>query len=330
MTDQNLMDPSEFADRLNASFGLEPPHAATDADLALGRRRLRRHRATVALGGLAVAAMVSGAALAAPGVLPGAGSQEGGYAAAGEEISAQEIVATCMRKENVMHVDEKGHSISEEAALELMGEPELMTSAVTDNRAHATLLSEDKKYWGECQFARHPDNGVKNAMSVFSTGVGFDRRTVDGVKAYEPANDADPRLVDNGDPKVPDFETPCVSPLTDEERWAFDAKCPEFTMTWNDRRPADVAAVKVVTPDGEASWADVREGYLSFAYTGDMTPEIAAQVARGEAPGAKRVVLYDSSGDVLVDDRDPGDVPASGDLSILNYPSLAWWTKATP
>ncbi len=328
MTDQNLMDPSEFADRLNASFGVEPPHGAADADLALGRRRLRRHRATVALGGLAVAAMVSGAALAAPGVLPGAGSQEGGYAAAGEEVGAQEIVATCMRKQNIMHLDAQGHSISEEAALELLGEPEVMTSAVTDNRVHATLRSEDERYWGECQFARRPDNGVKNTMSVFSTDVGFDRRTVDGVRAYEPANDADPRLVDNGDPKVPHFAVPCVSPLTDEERWAVDAECPKFTMTWNDRRPADVAAVKVVTPDGEASWADVREGYLSFAYTGDMTPEVAAEVAAGELPGAQRVVFYDKDGNVLVDDRHPGRLPQDGSLSIANYPSLAWWTKA--
>ena len=327
MTDQNLMDPSEFADRLNASFGVEPPHAAADADLALGRRRLRRHRATVALGGLAVAAMVSGAALAAPGVLPGAGSQEGGYAAAGEELSAQEIVATCMRKENVMHVDTKGHSISEEAALELMGEPELMTSAVTDNRVHATLRSEDEQYWGGCQFARQPDSWVKNTMSVYPTDVSFPRHVVSGVTAYEAPYVNDPRLEGTATVSVPDFEAPCVSPLTDEERWAVDAQCPEFTMTWNDRRPADVAAVKVVTPDGEASWVDVSEGYLSFAYTGDMTPEIAAQVARGEAPGAKRVVFYDASGDVLVDDRHPGQLKQDGSISISNFPSLAWWTK---
>ena len=81
-------------------------------------------------------------------------------------------------------------------------------------------------------------------------------------------------------------------------------------MTWNDRRPAEVAEVKVVTPDGKASWADVDEGYVSFAYTGDMTPEIAAQVARGDYPGAKRVVFYDAAGEVLV--RRPRPRPRAG------------------
>jgi hypothetical protein len=28
-----------------------------------------------------------------------------------------------------------------------------------------------------------------------------------------------------------------------------------------------------------------------------------------------------------VDDRDPGHLPRKGDLSILNFPSLALWTK---
>jgi hypothetical protein len=206
-------------------------------------------------------------------------------------------------------------------------EPTLMTSAGLANRTEATLRSEDGSYWGECQFRNVPDNGVKNTMSIYPTDVSFPRDQVRGVQAYEVPSVNDPRLEGTATVSVPDFETPCVSPLTDEERWAVDAQCAEFTMTWNDRRPADVAAVKVVTPDGEASWADVREGYLSFAYTGDMTPQIAAQVARGDYPGAKRVVFYDADGEVLVDDRDPGHLPGRGELSILSFPSLAWWLR---
>ena len=59
-----------------------------------------------------------------------------------------------------------------------------------------------------------------------------------------------------------------------------------------------------------------------------MTPEIAEQVARGDEPGAQRVVFYDKDGNVLVDDRDPGHVPVGDDdISILNFPSLAWWLE---
>jgi hypothetical protein len=66
---------------------------------------------------------------------------------------------------------------------------------------------------------------------------------------------------------------------------------------------------------------------VSFAYTGKMTPEIAEQVARGDAPGAQRVVFYDKEGKVLVDDREPGHPPQDGSMSIANFPSLAWWLK---
>ncbi len=323
MNDQKTMDPAEFAHRLDASFGVEPPHREVESDLHLGRRRLRRRRATVALSGLAAAVVVSGAASLVPGLVRDPGEQ--GAVAAGSTVSAEEIVATCMRKENVTAY--APWNASEEKALELLGEPRLMTSAVTDNRVEATLLSEDGTRWGECQFARRPDSGVKNAMSIYPTGVSFPERSIGGIDAYEAPYVNDPRLEGTATVSVPDFETPCVSPLTDEERWAVDAKCPQFTMHWNDRRPADVAAVRVTTPDGVQSWADVRRGYLSFSYTGRMTPKISAQVATGEAPGAQRVVLYDKEGNVLVDDRHPGKLPQDGSISIANFPSLAWWTK---
>lgn len=323
MTDQKTMDPAEFAHRLDASFGVEPPHREVVSDLHLGRRRLRRRRATVALSGLAAAVVVSGAATLVPGLVQDPGEQ--GAVAAGGTVSAEEIVATCMRRENVSAY--APWNASEEKALELLGEPRLMTSSVTDSRGEATLLSEDGTRWGECQFARRPDNGVKNAMSIYPTDVSFPERRVGGIDAYEHANEADPRLAGTATPPVPQFQTPCVSVLQGSARDEFDAKCPEFTMFWNDRRPAEVAAVRVVTPDGVSTWADVRRGYVSFAYTAAMTPEIAEQVREGERPGALRVVFYDSAGGVLVDDRDPGHVPGEGELSIQSFPSLAWWTK---
>ncbi|HEX6486410.1 MAG TPA: hypothetical protein VF012_06840 [Nocardioidaceae bacterium] len=325
MNDQKTLDPAEFADRLNDSFGTEPLHAPFADDVRRGRKRLRRRRVTASLATLAAVGVV-GTGVATMQTPSSVRPTEVAPAAQPEPTRA-EIIAQCSTGENALFLDGTGQN-DEAYAVRLLGErPTLMTSAVIENRTHATLLSEDGEYWGECQFRNAPENGVKNALAVYPTAVDFPRATVAGVQAYQPANEADARFTGGPDAPLPRLEVPCVSPLTDEERWAVDAKCPEFTMTWNDRRPAEVAAVKVVTPDGKASWADVREGYLSFAYTGDMTPEIAAQVARGEAPGAKRVVFYDAAGEVLVDDRDPGEVPGRGELSILSFPSLAWWLE---
>ena len=328
MSNVTLMDPQDFAERLERGFGFEPPQAPAEEDLGRGKRRLRRRRAGTSLAALATVGVIGAGTSLVPGLL-GPDSVPELAPAAGGQITPEEIVATCLRKENVSHYAD-GRPLSESAALALMGdEPRLLTSAVIDERSHATLLSEDGSYWGECQFRNAPDNGVKNAMGVYATGVAFPRAVVAGVDAYEPADESDPRLVAQVDPTVPQLETPCVNVTeTEAELAAAEARCPEFTMFWNDRRPAEVAAVRVTTPDGVSSWADVRRGYLSFAYTGEMTPEIAEQVARGDAPGAQRIVFYDQDGNVLVDDRDPGRVPARDeDISLLNFPSLAWWLR---
>jgi hypothetical protein len=327
---QRLMDPADFRERLNDSFGPEPLHAPAADDVLRGRRRLRRRRFGTSLAALATVGVVGAAATVVPGVLssdPVQGVAPAVGGAAAEELSRADVLKRCTTGENTLFIDGR-RSLDEGRAVAMLGEaPRVMTRAAVANRTHATVLSEDGQYWGECQFRNAPDNGVKNTMSIYRTDVSFPRHVVDDRTAYEVPLANDPRLEGTATVSVPDLEVPCVSPLTDEERWAVDAECAEFTMTWNDRRPAEVAAVKVVTPDGKVSWADVREGYLSFAYTGDMTPEIAAQVKRGEAPGAKRVVFFDKEGEVLVDDRDPGHLPGPGDLSILNFPSLAWWLK---
>ncbi|MGZ8737510.1 MAG: hypothetical protein ACXWW7_10130 [Nocardioides sp.] len=326
MSIETLMDPQDFAERLERGFGFEPPHAPAEEDLGRGRRRLRRRRAGTSLAALATVGVIGAGASLVPGLL-GPDSAPEVAPAAGGEITAAEIVATCLRKENVNHYAD-GRSLSESAALRLMGDnPELMTSAVTGNRTEATLRSEDGSYWGECQFRNAPENGVKNTMSVYPTAVSFPREVVSGVPAHEVTRVNDPRLEGTATASVPDFEIPCLNfENTKAELAAAEARCPEFTMHWNDRRPAEVAKARITTPDGVSTWADVRDGYLSFAYTGKMTPEIAAEVAHSRPPGALRVVFYDKDGDVLVDDRDPGHVPVGDDdISILNFPSLAWW-----
>lgn len=322
MSDDSL-EPSDFRARMEGAFGAEPGHADLDSDLRCGRRRLRRHRAGTSLALLSTVAVLAAGA----SQLPTSGPQtqrEPGPAAGGDLTSDEAIVATCMRKENVTHWSD-GRPVSESAALRLLGgTPRLMTAASSSSRVQATLLSEDGAFWGSCQFRTAPDDGVKNAMSVYSTGIGFPRT---GVEAYEPPRPGDPDLVPQVEPATPQLETPCaVGAGSTSEAASLDAACDRFTVHWGDRRPAEVAAVRVTTPDGVSSWADVRRGYLSFAYAGEMTPELAARLARGERPGAQRVVFYDRDGAVLVDDRDPGRPAEEGEPDLGDYPSLAWWT----
>jgi hypothetical protein len=329
MSNETLMAPAEFADRLDRAFGHEPAQADPRADLARGKRRLRRRRAGASLAALATVGVVGAVASLVPGGL-GAGDRERDVApAAGgvAQLSRADVLERCTTGENAMFFDGR-ESLDEQRAVALLGEtPRVMTWAAVDHRTQATLLSQDGRYWGDCQFRNAPDNGVKNALAVYPTTLELAGIRVGGVSAYAPIEESDPRIEGGANVPVPDLEVPCVSPLTDEERWAVDAECPEFTLFWNDLRPAEVAAVKVVAPDGVASWADVREGHVSFAYTGEMTPEISAAITRGEEPGAKRVVFYDAEGDVLVDDRDPGHLPAKGELSMSNFPSLSLWLK---
>jgi hypothetical protein len=327
MSNETLMDPQDFADRLERSFGLEPPHAPAEEDLGRGRRRLRRRRAGASLVALATVGVIGAGLSVVPGLLGERDAAPELAPATAASLTPEEIVATCMRRENVSHYSE-GRFVGESAALALMGDgPRLMSSAVIENRTEATLLSEDGKYWGECQFRNAPDNGVKNTMSVYPTEVTFPRTTVAGVRAYEPHDEADARLEGTATGQIPGFEVICVGsqPEETQARHDEDAACPTFAMTWNDRRPAEVAAARVTTPDGVPTWADVTKGYVSFAYTGTMTPEIAEQVARGDSPRAKRVVLYDQDGNVLVDDHDPGHLAQDGSMSMENFPSLAWW-----
>jgi hypothetical protein len=328
MSNETLMDPADFAHRLDRAFGHEPPHGEASADLTRGRRRLWRRRAGTSFGTLATVGVVGAVATLLPGSPVTQGGTEvppatGGVAAA--ELTAVEVLERCTTGENAFYGD-VGKERDEQRAIALLGdEPRLKTWSATGSRTMATLVSRDGRYWAECQFRNVPDNGMKNALSVFSTDVSFPRTTVGGVAAYEPVAESDQRLHGTSTPNVPQLEVTCPAGYDGLENSVEEARCPEFVMYWNDRRVPEVAAAKVVAPDGETSWAEVDDGYVSWTYTGAMTEQIARRVAQRDTPLPRRIVLYDAEGEVLVDDRSPGRLPQDGSVSIANFPSLAWW-----
>ena len=103
MSNEKLMDPQDFAERLERGFGSEPPHAPAEEDLGRGRRRLRRRRAGTSLAALADRRRDRRWRIPASRDCWARTPRPRSRPAAGGEISAAEIVATCLRKENVSH-----------------------------------------------------------------------------------------------------------------------------------------------------------------------------------------------------------------------------------
>ena len=328
---QPTLDPTDFAARIEHSFGDEPGHAAFEDDLRVARRRLRRHRVNASLGGAAVAAVAASALFAAPGLLPHRATD---LQAASAPLTDADVVRDCVGYNDWADAGASGDGTGDDLlprarVVARMGGAELMTRADSGEVTVATVRSQDGAWWIECTLSRREPAALKAFTHLYPTAVRFPRATVDGVAAYRPQSESDPRLEGTATPGVPNVQVTCDVAGQEETR-AYDlaaSRCPTYRITWNDRRPADVAAATVVAPDGTVLHADVERGYVSLASTGKVTPEMARTLSGGEMPHALRVTFYDKDGHVLVVDRDPGHFPVDGHLAMANFPSLAWWLK---
>ncbi len=323
---RDTLEPQDFAERLERSFGAEPGHAGVEQDLARGRRALRRQRALAGSGALAVAATVAAAVVAVPALLPGSGAST--PVASGARSDAA-VVRDCLANDHVLAGGPEQPEMLRDEVLATMGRPRLMTRADTGVTTVATVRSEDGAAWLDCTLSDRDPDAVKAFVTLYPTAVRFPRADLGGVRGYQPHSESDPRLEGTATGPAPGFAVTCD--IEEQEETAAyaraEARCPTYTLTWNDRRPAEVAAALVVAPDGTELHPDVRDGYVSLAWTGRMTPQIAEQVARGEQPDVRRVVFYDAAGRVLVDDRDPGHWPTRKHPGTENFPSLAWWLR---
>lgn len=324
MTDKTL-DPTEFAERLARSFDAEPGHASFEDDLAVARRRLRRHRVTTSLGGAAVAAVAATALLVVPGVLPRPAAD---LQVASAPRTDADVVRDCVSYND--HAAAGGSlpdSIDRADVERMMGRAELMTRAGDEQNTVATVRSEDGKVWLECSLWSWPGEPLKVFSLAYPTDVPTTRKTVDGVLAYAPHAENDPRTWGTGSGDW-QMQPACRITEPEETQAANDAAaaCPRYRLSWNGRRVPEVAKVLVRTPEGKEVEADVRDGYLSLDVTLDMSPVVAAAFEKGRQPDLQRIVFMDRDGNVLADQPDVFD-PRSKQLSIYNWPSLAWWTK---
>lgn len=326
MSNRTLMDPADFAERLERSFSGEPPHAEVGSDLARGRRRLRRRRATTGLAGLGVAATVAVGAVAVPALQP-APPAAAPWASSGP-VTDTELVRQCLEVNDRVTVGGRDHVVSRAELLQRMGAARLMTRADAGPTSVATVRAENGRAWLDCSVSRK-EPALKVITLLYPSDVGFARTTVDGVRAYEPHDESDVRFSGTATSPVPRFAVDCdVEQPEETPEWFQEAAaCPTYRLVWNDRRPPEVAHVQVTAPDGRELDADVQDGYVSLAHSAPMTPELRRQLAAGEVPRPRRIAFLDRDGDVLVEDRSPGHVPQDGTLSMANFPSLAWWRR---
>lgn len=324
----------DLARRLERAFADDPPHGPAFEDLQRGRRALRRRRVGVGVSSLAALSAVVVLAGVVHG-LPGdrAGGKEALPAASAPDDA--QIVESCLA---TRHVTDSTYGRSPSAAKvrrELAG-AELMTSSSSRYETVATLRSGDGARYADCHLGRLPGAGFTTYVSIYPASVHLEpRRSSDGLPVYDPPAENTPGRTGTAAQTEPQVWVPCAASAPEETAAYYRqlAGCGRFTVTWNDRRVPDVARARIVTPDGEVRWADVREGYLSFTYVGTMTDEVAEQIrdfrpSRSNPwPEVREVTFYDEAGHVLV--RDTGEDVTDPDpsrLSIRNYPSLAWWT----
>jgi hypothetical protein len=315
----STMTPHDFAERLERSFAGEPPPPSLDADLASGRRRLRRRRATVAVGALAVVAVL---ATSYAGLVPG--PRDAPVAA---RLTDAQVVARCLDAKVVDSWQRDGMSRGELGAV--MGNAVLVTRARTTNEVYATVRAADGASWAACTLPVDGASREPRMVAVYRTDVSFPSHVVGGTRVYAPRDEGDPRVFSTGG-TGPGWDVDCFPRGVPEDTRAFfeaSSKCPTFHVAWNDRLPAEVAAAKVVNPDGTVGWADVVDGYLSYGYSAAMTPALRREVAetdtRTGAPYGfvRDITLYDASGDEIAHGTDTPDSDAHP--TLLNYPSLA-------
>jgi hypothetical protein len=210
-----------------------------------------------------------------------------------------------------------------------MGEATVMTRAATTNEVVATLRSADGSTWADCTLPVDRASRESRMLALYRTDVTFPSQVIEGTRVYEPRNEADTRIAEVGG-TGPSWDVDCFPRGVDEESQAFfeaSSTCPTFHVVWNDRRTPEVAAARIVNPDGTTGWAQVKDGYLSYGYSAAMTPALRRLVATtdvhtGSYYGIVRdITLYDADGSEIASGT--GIHEGLANPTIQNYPSLA-------
>jgi hypothetical protein len=297
------MDPTEFRERLDATLrepGELSPGASVEADVALGRRLLRRRRGVAVLGAAAAVAVVVGGL--------GVASGDGGHAAP----SVSDVPAPgSLDEESVLEACRTGAPGQDRATAAIFGRGAPVVKAVsrTEWSILLTLEAADGAHWAWCDLhptAGYPQNQAASDPSLDTMLVAYDpteRSTVWPLIAATPG-------VRSG----PDVYRGCRG----------SEVCHEFQVSLADRVPATVAAVQLRTGDDKVTTVPTVDGYYAFEYIGDLPHPIAPDDGASDLlhfRPLQRITYVDAAGEPIA----AGEVPlnaADTDFRLKPVPGL--------
>ncbi|MFC4787175.1 hypothetical protein ACT8ZV_22050 [Nocardioides sp. MAHUQ-72] len=287
------MTPEKFHDLMVAAVTPEPPQGEVAADVAVGRRLLRRRRAVVTLGSAAAVVAIAGTAWA---VAPGSDSAtDRGGAPVVTGPTSQDVPRT----DAALLEQCRDGNQSDRATAAVFGSGDPVVKAVS-RTAHQVILaieSGDGSHWAEC-FVHLDSQEFASGMTVY---------------------DASGRSADTS------YSSGGGCGLVDGE---VDPSCTKFSVSWVDRRPAAVAAVEFVTGDGRTTTVESRDGYIVLNHLGDVPPGASTDPMAMDYQPIERITFLDAAGKPIAAEAMDGsgtgpDHERVGDLpSIRAYPGL--------
>jgi hypothetical protein len=284
------MSPQEFQDLMISATTPEPPQGDVGSDVAVGRRLLRRRRARVALGTAAAVVGIAGTAWA---VAPGSDSaaDRGGMPVAPPK-SAPAAPATDGSLLERCHDGNQSHEAS--AAIFGAGQPSVKAVSRTEHQVIAAIESGDGSHWAEC-FVHLDSQEFASGMTVYD-GSGTSTST-----SYSSGPGCG--LVDGG----------------------VDHTCSTWVVSWVDRLPAEVAAVRFETGDGRSTEVPSRDGYVVLNYQAplpDGTRLDAGGSVRGLVP-ITRVTYLDGDGSPIAAEAMDGSGTGPDHVNVGDLPRLS-------
>jgi hypothetical protein len=284
------MSPERFAALLDAGTAEAPPAPLPAADLAAGRRRLRRRRA-----GAAGSAAVAAAVVAAIVGLATRGAEPRAVEPVTPPPSDASVVASCRQSQD---------GVGAVAALYGSGTPLVRAVVATDVQVVAALESADGTYWGTCTISQQA-SGFPASLETYPSDHSVQLRGLSEIAR------------DYG------YGTGCG--LVDGK---VVADCPTWILTWTDRLPAEVDAVRFDLADGTSPTVRSEGGYVVLNILHDRTAGVPLD-QDGELDvdiAIRRITYLDADGEAIAADSyeagDPHPVTVDGLPLLSAYPPL--------
>ena len=250
------MNPTDFHDLLDSALAEVPLQDRHDADVAAGRRRLRRRTWLATAGAAAVVVATVGAVSAVAGLDLRPGSDHGSSPVAQAPSSRGDLLDSC-----------RDGNQGEQDTQAIFGSGTPTVEAVSRNSHQVMLAIEaaDGRHWADC-FIHLDSAEFASGMTVYDAGG----RSTD--TSYS-------------------FGSGCG--LVDGD---VDESCTTFVVSWVDRLPSSVAAVRFDLYDGTSPTVAAEDGYVVLNHLGQDPAGVGESDLRQPI---ERVTYLDAAGEPI-------------------------------